>query len=194
MAVKRLIAAYFLVFFGAVFLRIDYFPLSWVPMYGFREESDHLTVAVGNLDRRALGFAARRVNGETTFLSRGDLNVPPANFRRLYQERAFGEGPPQHQRERTKLVAFNRWWYETLVGPDPAKGADYGRDLLDRVNRTFDLGPDNPRRFVELEATLDFATYTRAQLDSGDLKRPRRERGVSVMTAAGTRVVKFPLG
>ena len=188
--VKRLIAAYFVIFFGAVLLRIDYFPFSWVPMYGFREESELLTVAVGDVDRRELGFAAMRANGERTFLSRRDLNVPPANFRRLYQERAFGEGPPQHKRERAELIAFNRWWYETLIGPDPLTGVDYPRDILNSVNRTFDLGPTDPRRFVQIEVPLDFATYTRAQLDSGDLNRPYRERRVAIITPSGTRILK----
>ena len=56
--VKRLLLGYFALFFGAVFLRIDYFPLSWVPMYGFREESQQITVPVGDLKRRDL--ASRR--------------------------------------------------------------------------------------------------------------------------------------
>ncbi|MBA3676800.1 MAG: hypothetical protein H0W74_05285 [Sphingosinicella sp.] len=193
-AVRRLIAGYFLVFFGAIFLRIDYFPLSWVPMYGFREEAETLTVAVGDVDRRELGFAGLRANGERSFLSRRDINVPPANFRRLYQERAFGEGPPQHRRERAELAAFNQWWYERLIGPDPAKDADYPRDLLTSINRTFGLGPQDPRRFVQLEAHLDFATYTRAQLDSGDLLHPVRERRVAIITPTGTHYQRARIG
>jgi hypothetical protein len=191
--IKRLIAGYFLVFFGAVFLRVDYFPFSWVPMYGFREESEFLTVAIGDIDRRELGFAAVRANGERTFLSRRDLNIPPANFRRLYQERAFGEGPPQHQRERAQLMAFNRWWYETLIGPDPAAGADYPRQVLNSVNRTFRLGETDPRRFVRLEVALDFATYTREQLDTGNLRSPVRERRTAIITPQGTKLVKAPI-
>ncbi len=45
---KRFLALYFLIFFGAIFLRIDYFPLSWVPMYGARQVSDTLTVKFGD--------------------------------------------------------------------------------------------------------------------------------------------------
>jgi len=191
--VKRLIAAYFVVFFGAILLRIDYFPLSWVPMYGFREESQLLTVAVGDLERREQGFNAIRANGERLFLSRNDLNIPPANFRRLYQERAFGEGPPQHRRERAELSAFNHWWYETLIGPDPELTADYPRDLLTSFNKSFGYADNDPRRFVQLEAHLDFATYTRAQLDSGDLRHPRRERRVAIITPEGTRIEKSPI-
>jgi hypothetical protein len=191
--VKRLIAAYFIVFFGAILLRVDYFPFSWVPMYGFREEADLVTVAVGDLDRREQGFLAVRANGERTFLSRRDLNIPPANFRRLYQERAFGEGPPQHRRERAALIAFNRWWYETFIGADPASTANYQRDLLDSFNRTFDIGPSDPRRFVQLQVDLDFATYTRKQLDEGDLLNPHRERRVAIITPEGTRIARNPV-
>jgi len=191
---RLFIIGFFAIFFGAILLRVDYFPLSWVPMYGFREESDRLTVAVGDLDRRDRGFAALRANGERTYLSRRDLNIPPANFRRLYQERAFGEGPPQHTRERARLIAFNRWWYETLIGPDPAIGQDYPGDILRSANATFGYGPNDPRRFVQLEAHLDFATFTRQQLDSGDLTTPFRERRQVVIGDAETRVIRHRIG
>jgi len=186
--VKRFLLFFFLILFGAVFLRIDYFPLSWVPMYGFREESDNLTVAVGDLERRQLGFAAQRANGEKLFLSRQDLNIPPANFRRLYQERAFGEGPPQHRRERAHLWGFNRWWYATLIGDDPALHADYERDILRSANGTLGYGPSDPRRIVEIKAHLDFATFTREHLDDGALKNPHRERKVATITEKGTTI------
>ncbi|MGH6781547.1 MAG: hypothetical protein ACREB5_05530 [Sphingomonadaceae bacterium] len=167
--------------------------MSWVPMYGFREESGFVTVAVGDLKRRDLGFAAVRADGRRLFLSRRDLNVPPANFRRLYQERSFGEGPPQHRRERAGLMAFNRWWYETLIGEDPALKADYQGDLLTSVNATLGHGPGDPARIVQLEAHLDFATFTREQLDRGDLANPRRERRVAIITDQGTTVTRAPL-
>ena len=41
---KRFLALYFLVFFGAILLRIDYFPLSWVPMYGHHVAGTDLTL------------------------------------------------------------------------------------------------------------------------------------------------------
>jgi len=189
-AVKRFLLGFFAIFFGAVFLRIDYFPLSWVPMYGFREDRPYMTVAVGDLKRREMGFAAVRANGEQLFLGRRDLNMPPANFRRLYQERAFGEGPPQHRRERAALMRFNQWWYETLIGEDPAKTADYPRDILRSVNATLGLGPGDPRRVVQLEAHLDFASFTRADLDSGHVANPTIERRVAFITEQGTRVTR----
>ena len=192
-AVKRFLLGFFLIFFGAVFLRVDYFPFSWVPMYGFREEKPFIVVAVGDLKRRDLGFTALRANGEQLFLNRRDLNMPPANFRRLYQERAFGEGPPQHRRERTGLMPFNRWWYETLIGEDPAKTADYQRDLLRSANATLGLGPDDPRRIVQLEAHLDFATFRQQDLDSGHLINPSIERRVALVTDKGTEIIRTHL-
>ena len=190
---RRFLIAYFAVFFGAVFLRIDHFPLSWVPMYGFREEARTITVAVGDLKRRSVGFAAVRANGERLFLSEDDLNMPPANFRRLYQERAFGEGPPQHRRERAGLMAFNQWWYEHLIGEDPAKNPRYGEKIVESANATLGYGPADPRRIVRMEARLDFATFTREQLDTGDLLRPTREHRVSAMTEQGTAVTRTPI-
>lgn len=186
--VRGFLLLYFMVFFGAVFLRVDYFPLSWVPMYGFREERPTLTVAVGDLKRRDLGFAAERANGERLFVSRHDLNMPPANFRRLYHERAFGFGPPQHSRERAGLMRFNRWWYETFVGEDPIKNPHYAQDVLDSVNATLGYEAADPRRIVRLSAHLDFATYTRDQLDRGDLLHPRVQRRVSVITPTSVTV------
>ena len=190
---KLFLIGYFLIFFGAVFLRVDYFPLSWVPMYGFRDEHRLITVPVGDLQRRDLGFSALRANGEKLFLSRRDLNIPPANFRRLYHERAFGRPPPQHKRERAGLMPFNRWWYETLIGEDPLKNADYSGDLLKRFNATLGYRPGDERRIVQLEAHLDYVTFTRAQLDNGDLTHPLRERRVAIITDSGTIVTRTPI-
>jgi hypothetical protein len=94
-SVKRFLALYFLILFGAIFLRVDYFPLSWVPMYGYREIGPQLTVKFGDKSGRKRGFFAQRANGETLYISAEDLNVPNANFRRLYHQRAYNNAPPQ---------------------------------------------------------------------------------------------------
>jgi hypothetical protein len=169
---RLFLALFFLVVFGAVFLRVDYFPLSWVPMYGRRDTAAEKTFFIGSLERRRLGFEARRANGEQTFITAKTLNVPHANFRRLYMQRAFNSGPPQHLRERLALMPFNRWWYETLVGPDPLLGANYPARLLQSINRTLGFGADDPRRIVQLEAHLDLATFSQTKLNAGDLSIP----------------------
>lgn len=188
---KRFLALFFIIYFGAVFLRIDYFPLSWVPMYGLHKPGAELTVGVGDKAVRAEGFFAQRANGERTRVSADDLNIPNANFRRLYAQRAFNNGPPQHDRERVALIGFNRWWYETLVGEDPRNNRNYSAILLDSVNRTLGHGPADPRRIVRLESHLDFARFSRAQLDRGHLTDPVVERRVAIITPAGT-VVRGP--
>ena len=184
-SVKRFIALYFFIFFGAIFLRVDYFPLSWVPMYGYHIVGEKVTVGIGDKSRRDQGFAAQRANGERLYISADDLNVPNANFRRLYHQRAFNNGPPQDDRERAALIAFNRWWYETLVGPDPRLNRRYHMQLLDSVNRTFGYGPTDPQRIVRLEAALDFASFERDAVTSGDLSKPTVEHRVAIITERG---------
>ena len=184
-SVKRFIALYFLIFFGAIFLRVDYFPLSWVPMYGYHLAGGNVTANIGSKDLREQGFAAQRANGERLYISADDLNVPNANFRRLYHQRAFNNGPPQDDRERAALIAFNRWWYETLVGPDPRLSRRYHMQLLDSVNRTFGYPANDPQRIVRLEAALDHATFDRDAVSTGDLSKPMIERRVAIITEQG---------
>ena len=185
-SVKRFLALYFLIFFGAIFLRIDYFPLSWVPMYGYHKQKQDVTVSIGNIDERKRGFAAWRANGQPLYISAKDLGVPNANFRRLYHQRAFNNGPPQDDRERAALMPFNRWWYETLVGPDPRLDRRYADQLLVSVNRTFGYGPQDPQRIVRLEASIDRATFTRDDVEVGNLSRPTIKRRTAIITEHGS--------
>ena len=184
-SVKRFLALYFIIFFGAIFLRVDYFPFSWVPMYGYHQAKPNLTVTIGNIDERKRGFAAWRANGEQLSVSARDLGVPNANFRRLYHQRAFNNGPPQDDRERAALMSFNRWWYETLVGPDPRLNKRYADQLLVSTNRTFGYGPQDPRRIVRLEATVTRATFTDADVAVGNLSRPVIHRRTAIITEEG---------
>ena len=182
---KRFLALYFLIFFGAIFLRVDYFPLSWVPMYGYHVAKQDVVVAVGDKDRRSRGFQAWRANGERLTISAADLNVPNANFRRLYNQRAFNQGPPQDDRERAALMRFNRWWYETFVGPDPRLNRRYAVQLLESVNRTFGYGPEDPRRIVRLDAEMGLATFAREDVASGELSRPAIQQRIAMITEKG---------
>lgn len=184
-AVKVFLALYFAVYFGAVLFRVDYFPLTWVPMYGLRGSGPVLTVPVGDLAVSARGFRVTRRNGEVEFLSRHDLNIPPANFRRLYYERAYGLAPPQHLRERAALHPMNRWWYDTLVGPDPLKTLDYPRQLLTSFNRTEGRVPGDPDYVVRVDAVSDFASFSKPDLARGDLSHPAWEKRLATITTSG---------
>lgn len=184
--VKRFLALYFAIFFGAVFLRVDFFPLSWVPMYGRRQLSEYLTVRFGDKEERQLGFRAQRANGEMLYVSADDLNIPNANFGRLYSQRAFNSGPAQDGRERAALAPFNRWWYETLLGPNPQLKRNYSGPVLTSVNKTFGYGPGDPRRIVRLEASQDYAKFDRARLVRGDLAAHSVERRTAIITEQGS--------
>ena len=184
--VKRFLALFFAILYGAIILRVDYFPLSWVPMYGYRLQAEQLTVKFGDKSARDRGFLAQRANGQTLYISAYDLNVPSANFRRLYNQRAFNVGPPQDARERVSLMSFNRWWYETFVGPDPRLSPNYSGQLLKSVNNTLGYKSSDPRRIVRLEAKLDIATYTRAQVDAGELGNPVVEPSAAIITEKGS--------
>lgn len=184
-SVKFFLSLYFLIFFGAIFLRVDYFPFSWVPMYGYHQARPNVTVTVGDLNQRRRGFAAWRANGEQLYLSAEDLGVPNANFRRLYHQRAFNNAPPQDDRERVGLMPFNRWWYETLVGPDPRLDRRYADQLLISINRTFGFGSGDPRRIVRLEASVDRATFAREDVAVGNLSRPTVRRRTAIITEKG---------
>ena len=166
--------------FGSIFVG------SWVPMYGEWHPSPEKTIFIGNLERRTAGFEAQRANGERLDINRKLLNIPQANFRRLYMQRAFNTGPPQHLRERLALMPFNRWWYETLVGPDPLLGANYPAQLLRSINETLSHGADDPRRVVRLEAHVDLATFSRASLDAGDLSIPQVRHATAQVTETET--------
>lgn len=183
---RRFLAAFFAIYFGAVFLRVDYFPLSWVPMYGLHKTRDQLVVGVGDKAVRSEGFVAYRANGERLRISARDLNVPNANFRRLYAQRAFNNAPPQHDRERVALIGFNRWWYDQLVGPDPLLNRNYPATLMGSINQTLGHNADDPLRIVRLESHMKFARFTPAQLSSGAITNPEIEPRVSVTTPEGT--------
>jgi hypothetical protein len=197
---KRFLALYFLIFFGAIILRVDYFPFSWVPMYGYHKAKPNVTVSIGDLDQRKQGFAAWRANGESLYISAEDLGVPAANFRRLYHQRAFNNGPPQDDRERVALMPFNRWWYEALVGPDPRLDRRYADQLLVSVNRTFGYRPRDPQRIVRIEASLDRATFDHADVAVGNLSRPTIQRRTAIITEQGSylrigdKIIPMPRG
>jgi hypothetical protein len=180
--------AYFGVFFGAVLLRVDYYPLTWVPMYGHRDTSPVLIARVGDLDKRADGFRATLADGTIRYINRKDLNMPAPNFRRLYDERMFGEGPPQFRRERLELSAFNRWWYDTLIGPLNIPDDMYQRGVLDSVNLTLGRKMGEPDYVVQIEAETGQIELTREQRRSGRFNALHETEMVATVTHDGARV------
>lgn len=188
--VKVFLLALFAVYFGAVFLRVDYFPLSWVPMYGQRHSGEQVHIVIGDKAARAkTGFLAERANGERTNITRHDLNVPSTHFRRFFHQRAYNRGPPQHRRERENLMPFNKWWYETLIGPDPLLTHNYALELLDSVNKTLGYGANDPMRIVRLEAKVKVATYSKEELAAGEIADPHAKTAIAIITPQDAKVV-----
>lgn len=187
----RTVVLYCGVFFGAVLLRVDYYPFTWVPMYGERQTEDLLLVTVGDLKKRQQGFRATLADGSTEYLDRKDLNIPSPNFRRLYAERMFGEGPPQFQRERLALAGINRWWYDTLIGPLDIPEGMYQQQVLDSINRTLERGPSDPRHVASIEAEVGQIAVTREQRRSGNFSALNPTQLRAKATADGSLISVF---
>ncbi|MEO6081403.1 MAG: hypothetical protein ABIQ86_16780 [Steroidobacteraceae bacterium] len=188
-AVVWTLIAYFGIFFGAVLLRVDYYPLTWVPMYGFRDTSPVLLVRVGNLDKRGQGFLAQQADGTIIHINSKDLNMPSPNFRRLYQERMFGEGPPQFLRERLELSSFNRWWYDSLIGPFNIPAGMYQRQVLDSINLTLKRKPGDPDFVEKIQAETGQIELTREQRRTGRFSALQRTNLFSTVTHDGVNIV-----
>jgi hypothetical protein len=171
-ATTRLLIVFHAVVFGAVFLRIDTFPLTWVPMYSQFHGLNDLTVPVGNMSRMNRGFKVTRASGQTDYVGPRELNIPNANFRRIYYERAFGVGPPKHRRERVALNPFSNWVFD-LFYADPAHSVDWEMRILSTLNRSQVLEPEDADFIVQAEGISDFATFSRETRRQGDLSTPR---------------------
>lgn len=167
-AVTAVIVGFHIVTFGAVFLRIDTFPLTWVPMYSLFHGEQDLTVPVGNKIKTKRGFKAVTTSGEIEFIAQKDLNIPKAAFRRIYYERAFGKGPPKHLRERVQLNSVSNAIFD-LWYPDPATSVDWGPRLLNMLNETLDRKIGDENYITEVTAVSDFAVLPRDQRREGDL-------------------------
>lgn len=86
-------------------------------------------------------------------------------------------------------MPFNKWWYETLVGPDPLLTHNYALELLDSVNKTLGYGPDDPKRIVRLEARVKVATYSKQELAAGEIADPHAKTAVAIITPTEAKVV-----
>lgn len=184
-AVTRFLIGFHLVVFGAVFLRIDTFPLTWVPMYSQFHGIEDLTVPVGDKVRLKQGFEVTTLSGETEYVGAKELNIPGAAFRRIYTERAFGKGPPKHLRERTNLNPLSEAIFNQFY-PDPAASIVWSERILDMLNATLERESGDPDYIVSAEATYDFATFSREARRLGDVDILDMERKTATITRSGS--------
>lgn len=153
--------------FGAVFFRIDNFPLTWVPMYSLYKNPEILSVPVGDKPKLKKGLEAVTQSGNVEFISAKDLNIPDNAMRRFYTQRAYGEGPPKHKRERVNLNAINLAMYE-FFAPDP-RSWNWDSIILEKINKTLERKAGDTDYIVQINVSYDFANFSREDRLRGDL-------------------------
>lgn len=183
-SVTKLLIGFHLVIFGATFLRIDTFPLTWVPMYSLFEGKDILTVPLGDKEKLRKGFEITTAAGETEYINRKDLNIHGSAFRRIYTERAFGKGSAKHMRERYNLNSISDAMFNKFY-PDPATSIDWDSRIINMINATLEREPTDPDYVVKVVASYEFTNISRADRRRGDLSNLNVEMRTKVMTHKG---------
>lgn len=165
--VVRFLLIYGLIVVGAVVIRVDRFPLTWVPMYSvYKLKSESETFSVHHKDKKQAykGFRATHADGAQSWVSREDLNIPGRNMWRLYYQRAFGRPPPKYTHANANLDRLSRWVRGLAKGETNLK-TNWRRRLITLVNRTLGHAPGDPRFIVRLEAQRDTNIFDRESFE-----------------------------
>ena len=162
-----LLIAYFATLWVAVLLRIDRFPLTWAPMYSIyrQQEGDELPVVLK--DKKKLVHSAWRAthrDGSSSWLGGADLNVPKRSMWRLAYERSYQKGPPKHAQMNVDAGTLDRWLWGMEPG-EPYVRVDWHRRLLESVNETLGLRPDDPRFIIELAISSEMLFFDKTTLE-----------------------------
>jgi len=166
--VTLILVVYLTIIWAAVIFRIDYFPLTWVPMYSVFEPSETISAKVWEKDKYGKGILVTHRDGSTSYVSSKDLNIPKPNFRRLYYSRIFGSAPPKHKQGNTELGAINRW-VRGLDEDEPNFSVDWDWRMFWTLNKTLGHEPSDPKFIVRMEADYKRRIYRKADLIKGDL-------------------------
>ena len=164
--VTLILVAYLTIVWGAVIFRIDYFPLTWVPMYSVYEPRETIAVKVWDKDKYRKGLKVTHRDGSTSYVSYKDLNIPKPNFRRLYYSRIFGTAPPKHKQGNTELGPMNRW-IRGLEEDEPNFSVDWEWRMFWTLNKTLRHEPHDPKFIVRIEADHQKRIYRKADLLTG---------------------------
>ena len=152
--ISIILAVHLAICWVAVAFRIDRFPLTWAPMYSvYKPKKDVFTVS--HKDKKFLGefgWLATRLDGETEWVTRYDVNVPNRSMWRLYYQRTFGKGPPKYKHMNHDAGTFDRWLWGLEAG-EPFIDIDWKHRMLVAVNKTLGREPGAPDFIVSLEAT-----------------------------------------
>ncbi len=170
--VTLILLGYLTIHWAAVIFRIDYFPLTWVPMYSVFEPSETISAKVWDKDQYRKGLKVTHRDGSTSFISYKDLNIPKPNFRRLYYSRIFGTAPPKHKQGNTKLGALNRW-VRGLDEGEPYFSVDWEWRMFWTINKTLRHEPHDPQFIVRMETQHQKRVYRKANLIKGEIDNPQ---------------------
>jgi len=161
-----LLVLYWIVVWAAVIFRIDYFPLTWVPMYSVYAPSDTISAKVWDKDQYKKGLKVTHRDGSISYVSYKDLNIPKPNFRRLYYSRIFGTAPPKHKQGNTELGPLNRW----IRGLDKGElyfSVDWEWRMFWTINKTLGHEPPDPQFIIRMETQHQKRIYRKADLFHG---------------------------
>jgi len=131
---------------SAVPLRLDYFPLTWVPMYSAHEVKGEYAVKKNNKKDIRKGFAAVQQNGNTKFINHLTLNMPYRNYKLWYRQRIYNTGPPKHRRA---IHIYENYGRKNILD------INWPKRVLFAVNRNLNLKPQDPEFIVSLSAKAD---------------------------------------
>lgn len=162
-AVNCFLILWLLVTWGAFVLRVDRFPLTWVPMY-----SDYVPTEVTShriVDRETLrkGLLVTHRDGSTSFVGAAELNIPKWHMFRLYYQRAFEQPPVKRRYGNRGLGSFNRW-IRGLEKGEPNFPNDVAFRLLRSLNKTLGHEPDDPGFIVRIQASAEYVYRRLAEM------------------------------
>ena len=160
-AALAFVLAHGVLVWGAFFLRVDRFPLTWAPMYTVLRPGPVLATPVW--DRDATLTATRR-DGRVESLDADTLNIPRLSFWRLYTKRMLGRGPAKHDHDRVEEP-----WDRTLrgaLGVTHEPDVTWDRRILESVNGTLGRAPDDPDFIVQIDARMEQVLIDRRSPDN----------------------------
>ena len=162
-SVNYLLAIYFLLVWTAMAVRVEYFPLTWAPMYSLFLPGDTISSEINDARRQAQGLRITHRDGATGYIRRSDLNIPERHFRRLYFKRMFAFGPEKESVMNRSLGAFNRWLWD-IDDEDLTATDQWDWRILRSLNRTLGHTPNDPQFIIRVEADRAHVRYRKADL------------------------------
>ena len=133
---------------GVVF-KIDYFPLTWAPMYAAIKSTEEYKIT--KMDKKEVkeeGFLVKHQDGTTSNITFKDLNIPFRNFYPIYSQRIYNIGPPKHRRAIDQYGKIN-----TIE-------IDWETRLFNVLNNTLGYQESDPKFIVEISASKTILIYT----------------------------------